>query len=79
MPPRSRWLALLLIRVAEVELADTWRNVRDELERLHLVTPRTPQGTIAQRSELTARHKEIFRRLHLPELPRFHDFAPLNS
>lgn len=70
------WLALLLIRVVEVELADTWRNVRDELERLHLVTLRTAEGTIAQRSELTARHKEIFRRLHLPEPARFHDFAP---
>jgi len=71
------WLALLLIRVVEVELADTWRNVRDELQRLHLVTLRTAEGTLAQRSELTARHKEILRRLHLPEPPRFYDFTPL--
>jgi hypothetical protein len=70
------WLALLIIRVVEVELADTWRNTRDELERLHLVTLRTVEGTVAQRSELTARHKEILRRLHLPEPPRLHDFAP---
>jgi hypothetical protein len=70
------WLALLIIRVVEVELGDTWRNTRDELERLHLVTLRSAEGTIAQRSELTARHKEILRRLHLPEPPRFYDFAP---
>ena len=70
------WLALLLLRVAETETGDTWRNIRDELERLHLVTLRTAEGTIAQRSELTARHKEILRRLHLPEPPRFHDFTP---
>jgi len=71
------WLALLIIRVVEVELADTWRNTRDELDRLHLVTLRTVEGTVAQRSELTARHKEILRRLHLPEPPRFYDFTPL--
>jgi hypothetical protein len=71
------WLALLLLlRVAEVGLGDTWRNIRDELQRLHLVTLRTAEGTIAQRSELTSRHKEIFRRLHLPEPARFFDFSP---
>ncbi len=71
------WLALLILRVVEVELGDTRRNIRDELERLHLVTLRTAEGAVAQRSELTARHKEIFRRLHLPQPPRFYDFTPL--
>lgn len=70
------WLALLLMRVAEVEAGETWRTIRDELERLHLVTLRTAEGTVAQRSELTSRHKEILRRLHLPEPPRFYDFSP---
>jgi hypothetical protein len=73
------WLALLLLRVAELACRDTWRNLRDELERLHLVVLRTAEGTIAQRSELTARHKEILRRLHLPEPPRFYQFAPADS
>jgi hypothetical protein len=70
------WLALLLLRVAEIEAGDTWRNLRDELERLHLVVLRTPEGTIAQRSELTARHKHILSRLRLPEPPRFREFTP---
>jgi hypothetical protein len=70
------WLALLLLRIAEHETGDTWRNLRDELERLHLVTLRTAEGTIAQRSELTARHKQLLRDLHLPEPPRFFDFTP---
>jgi transposase len=70
------WLALLLLRVAEVETDQTWRNIRDEFERLHLVTLRTTEGTVAQRSELTAGHKDILRRLHLPEPPRFHNFTP---
>jgi hypothetical protein len=34
---------------------------------------------VAQRSELTARHKEILRRLHLPEPPRFHQFTPASA
>src|SRR5207237_50001 len=32
------WLALLLVRLAERQAGDTWRNLRRELERLHLVT-----------------------------------------
>jgi transposase len=73
------WLALLLLRVAETETGDTWRNLRDELQRLHLVTLRTTEGTVAQRTELTARHKETLRRLHLPEPPRFHEFTPASA
>jgi len=38
------WLALLLLRVAEIEAGDTWRNLRDELERLHLVVLRAPEA-----------------------------------
>ena len=36
------WLALLLIRVAENTTGDTWRNLRHELDRMHLVTLATP-------------------------------------
>jgi len=32
------WLALLLIRIVENATGDSWRSVREELERLHLVT-----------------------------------------
>ena len=47
-------LALLLIRIAETQTGDTWRNLRDELERLHLGTFTGPAGTSRQRTELTA-------------------------
>src|ERR1035437_8669430 len=47
------WLALLLIRVAENATGDTWRNLRHELDRMHLVTLATPAGRVAQRSALT--------------------------
>jgi hypothetical protein len=70
------WLALLLLRVAEIGAGDSWRNLRNELERMHLVTLQTADGRVAQRSELTPRHKEILRALELPEPPRFYDFTP---
>jgi Transposase DDE domain len=65
------WLALLLIRIAEHETDDTWRNLRDELQRLHLGTFTGPAGTSQQRTQLTARQREILRALDIGEPPRF--------
>jgi len=70
------WLALLLMRVAEVQTTQTWRNIRNELDRMHLVTLATSQGTISQRTELTPGQRGILNALKLPEPPRFYDFAP---
>ena len=70
------WLALLLLRVAEIEVADTWRNIRNELDRMHLVTMATSQGTVSQRSELTPGQRHILSALALAEPPRFFDFTP---
>ncbi len=74
-----QWLALLLLRVAETAAGDTWRNIRDELERMHLVTLATSEGQVAQRSELTAGQRSILRALDLPEPPRFFDFTPAHK
>jgi Transposase DDE domain len=70
------WLALLLLRVAEIETDKTWRNLRNELDRMHLVTLATNEGTVAQRTELTPGHRRILGALELPEPPRFYDFTP---
>jgi len=70
------WLALLLLRVAETEAADTWRNLRNELDRMHLVTLATNEGTVSQRTELTPGQRRILGALSLPEPPRFYDFTP---
>ena len=69
------WLALLLIRVVENTASETWRNLRNELDRLHLVTLATSDGHVAQRSMLTAGQKKILTSLDLPEPPRFFDFT----
>src|SRR5512144_671348 len=70
------WLALLLLRVAETATRDTWRNLRNELDRMHLVTLATNEGTVAQRTELTHGPRRILKALELPEPPRFYDFTP---
>ena len=64
------WLALLLLRVAETAAGDTWRNLRNELDRMHLVTLATNEGTVAQRTELTPSQRHIIKALELPEPPR---------
>jgi IS4 transposase len=69
------WLALLLLRVVENAAGDTWRNVRHELDRMHLVTLATADGQVAQRSATTAGQNAILTALELPEPPRFFDFT----
>jgi len=69
------WLALLLLRVVENATDDTWRNVRHELDRMHLVTLATADGHVAQRSATTAGQKAILVALKLAEPPRFFDFT----
>lgn len=70
------WLALLILRVAEVEVGDTWRNIRNELDRMHLVTFTAASGTVSQRSELTPGQRRILSALELAEPTRFYDFTP---
>ena len=69
------WLALLLLRVVENATDDTWRNVRHELDRMHLITLATADGHVAQRSATTAGQKTILAALKLAEPPRFFDFT----
>jgi transposase len=73
------WLALLLIRTAEIACGDTWRNLAAELDRIQLHTYDTGQGTVSQRTRLTAKQSSILERLGLPEPPRYYDFAPLDD
>jgi len=72
------WLALLLLRVIENATNDTWRNIRHELDRMHLVTLATSDGQVAQRSATTAGQKTILAALELPEPARF-DFTLPND
>jgi hypothetical protein len=73
------WLALLLIRVAETTTGETWRNLRHELDRMHLVTLATAEGRVAQRSTTTSAQKSILDALQLPEPPKYLDFTTATS
>ena len=48
------WLALLLIRVVENATGESWRCVRDELERMHLVTLKASEGRVVRSSQTAA-------------------------
>ncbi len=68
------WLALLLIRVVENGTGDTWRNVRHELDRMHLVTLETAEGRVAQRTATTDGQTKILTSLDLAAPGRYLDF-----
>jgi len=59
------WLALLLIRIVEVETGTTWPKVRAELERLHLGEFLNKDGRILQHTELTLNQRNIFKKLNI--------------
>ena len=65
------WLALLLVRIAENQTADTWRNLRRELQRLHQGTFRGNAGLVHKTSETTAAQLRILRALGLEAPPTF--------
>lgn len=69
------WLALLFIPVAETTVGDTWRSIRHELDRIHLVTLATADGRVAQRSVATPGQQAILQALDLREPPKLLDFT----
>jgi hypothetical protein len=71
------WLALLLIRIVENQAHDTLRNLRDELQRMHLGTFTGPAGPSQQRTDLTPGQRDILRALGIAQPPLFlHLAAP---
>lgn len=68
------WLGLLLMRVIENATGDTWRNVRHELDRMHLVIMETAEGRVAQRTRTTPGQVEILGALEIAEPGRYLDF-----
>jgi hypothetical protein len=70
------WLALLLIRVAETTTGDTWRNLRHELDRMHLGTFTGAAGTVRRRTATTPAQASILRALELAEPREISDIRP---
>ena len=59
------WLALLLVRISELETGSTWPKVRTELERLHLGEFLHKDGRVLQHTELTRNKRNIFKKLSI--------------
>lgn len=71
------WLALLLIRIAETGTGETWRTIRQEMDRLHLGRFSGTAGEVLQRTEVTPRQAALLRALSLPEPPRIIGITPV--
>ena len=69
------WLALLLTRIAETATGETWRNLRDELEQMHLGTVTSPTATVTRRTETTAAQQRILNTLGIAEPPAISDIT----
>lgn len=69
------WLALLSIRLAETAAGDTWRNLRHELDRMHLGEFAGSAGRVRRRTETTPGQAAIFRALGVAEPKRFLDLT----
>jgi len=65
------WLSLLLIRIAENATGETWRNLRTEMDKLHLGRFVGPAGEVSQRTETTTRQAAIFTATGVVEPPRY--------
>lgn len=65
--------------LGELAADDTWRNVRRELDRMHLITMAASAGQIAQGSATVPGRQTVLRALDLPAPPRFLDFTVPDS
>jgi transposase len=59
------WLALLLVRVAEVETGLTWERIRTEMDALHLGKFFTENNRVLQYTELTNAQRNILKKLKI--------------
>jgi hypothetical protein len=73
------FLALLLTRIAEVEVKDTWPTIRRELQRMHLGEFHGSAGRVLQRTETTPAQRDILRALAIEEPPRFLAIEPAKA
>lgn len=76
------WLALLLIRVAEVRaerafgVTCTWSRMRPVLDLMHLGYFTSAAGSIRQRTETQAEQARLFEAIGVEEPPRFFKIDP---
>jgi len=59
------WLALLLVRIAELDTGLSWAKIRKEMDRLHIGEFLNKDGRILQYTELTQNQRNILKKLNI--------------
>ena len=59
------WLALLLVRIAEVETGLTWPRIRRQMQQLNLIEFFDNNGRILQHTELNANQRNILNKIKI--------------
>jgi transposase len=59
------WLALLIVRIAEVETGLSWPMIRRQMQQLNLIQFFDKNGRILQHTELTADQRKILNKLKI--------------
>ncbi|HKM16909.1 MAG TPA: transposase, partial [Limnochordia bacterium] len=65
------WLAILLIRVTENEVEQTWFQLKKILSTIQVGILQLPEGKIHQSNSLNAQQKGLFKRLKVAPPPKF--------
>ena len=61
------FIALVLVRIIEHKIGQTWSRVRDQMQRIHCGEFQIDSKRFRQLTELTKEHKEIFKKLNIKE------------
>jgi hypothetical protein len=73
------WLALLLVRVAEVQTETPWHRVRQSLDRVHRGVFATAEGQVVQRTELDEEQRALFRACEVKPPPLIEAVEPVQQ
>ncbi len=70
------WMALLLVRLCEEEVGRSWDDIRNVMQRLHVITYRSADGEAQQCTELTSDQQQILGSAHVPAPARLFTLRP---
>lgn len=70
------WLALLLVRVAERRIGQTWRTINAELGRVHQVSLTGPAGQLEQTTRISDLQARLFRDCGVAPPPKISGLTP---
>jgi len=73
------WLALLLIRIAEIQTDKTWFYIRKTLKTLNLVSLKLPEGLVQQSSVLAKEQAAIYQACQVKLPPTVVGVQPLDN